>query len=89
MRLFSPRPMICREAVEAVTAYLEDALRPRERARFERHLTACEHCTAYLEQIRATIAVTGTIAAEDLSPEAQRALQGVFAAWAAEGGQSA
>jgi anti-sigma factor RsiW len=89
MRLFSPRPMICREAVEAMTAYLEGAMRPRARARFEAHIAACEHCTAYLEQIRVTIALTGTIAAEDLSPEAQRALQGVFSAWAAEGSRGA
>jgi anti-sigma factor RsiW len=78
-------PMICREAVEAVTAYLEGALPARGRARLEAHLAACPHCAAYLEQIRETIAVTGSIGAEDLSPEAQAALQDVFAAWAAEG----
>jgi anti-sigma factor RsiW len=84
MKLFTRKPLICREAVEAVTAYLEGQLPPRERARFERHLAGCPHCTAYLEQIRETIAVTGAIAAGDLSPDAQAALQGVFAAWAAE-----
>jgi anti-sigma factor RsiW len=83
MRLFSRKPMICREAVEAVTAYLEDAMPARERARFEAHLAGCPHCTAYLAQIRLTIAVTGAIAPAELSPEAQRALQDVFEGWAA------
>lgn len=87
MRLFNrkPPPMVCRQAVEAVTAYLEDAMEPRDRARFEAHLSACPHCTAYVEQIRVTIAVTGSVEPEDLSPEALEALGGVFAAWSAEG----
>lgn len=86
MRLFTrkPPPLVCRQAVEAVTAYLEGAMTPADRARFEAHLAACEHCTAYVEQIRTTIALTGSIEAGDLSPEAQTALVGVFRAWAAE-----
>ena len=87
MKLFTrnPPPIACRQAVEAVTAYLEGAMSARERARFEAHLSACPHCTAYVEQIRETIALTGSIAPEDLSPEAQRDLVAVFTAWAADG----
>ena len=89
MKLFTRRrgrePMVCREAVEAVTAYLEGTMAPRDRARFETHLAGCEHCTAYLEQIRTTIELTGHIEPEDLSPEARAALQTVFREWAAEG----
>lgn len=77
--------MICREAVEAVTAYLEGAMRPRDRARFEVHLGGCPHCTAYLEQIRTTIAIAGRLEPEDLPPAAQRELQAVWEAWTAEG----
>lgn len=84
MKLFTRKPMICRAAVEAVTAYLEGSMPARERTRFESHLAACPHCRVYLEQIRATIAVTGAIEADDLSAGAQAALQDVFAAWAAE-----
>jgi anti-sigma factor RsiW len=85
MKLFTrkPAPMPCQEAVEAVTAYLEGAMAPRDRRRFAAHLAACPHCTAYVEQIRETIALTGSIAAEDLPAEAQEALLGVFRAWAA------
>jgi len=86
MKLFSRRSdMACREAVEAVTAYLEGAMSPRDRARFERHLGACDHCTAYVEQIRATIELTGQISPEDLAPEARDAIVMVFRSWAAEG----
>jgi len=79
------REMACREAVEAVTAYLEGAMGPRDRARFERHLGGCDHCSAYVEQIRTTIELTGRIEPDDLSPEAQAAILTVFREWAAEG----
>ena len=85
MRLFAPKPppLVCRQAVEAVTAYLEGAMPRADRARFEAHLAACPHCSEYVAQIRATIALTGAIEPEELSPEAQDALVGVFRAWAA------
>ena len=85
MKLFTRRPsMACREAVEAVTAYLDGAMTPRDRERFERHLGGCDHCTAYVEQIRATIELTGRIEPEDLSPDAREALLGVFRSWSAD-----
>jgi anti-sigma factor RsiW len=87
MRLFRRRtaPMPCRDAVEAVTAYLEGAMSPADSRRFQAHLGGCEHCTAYVEQIRATIELTGHIESDDLAPDAREALLGVFQAWAAEG----
>ena len=78
------REMACREAVEAVTAYLDGAMSARERSRFERHLGGCDHCAVYVEQIRATIELTGRIEPEDLTPEARDALVAVFRSWAAE-----
>jgi anti-sigma factor RsiW len=85
MRLFTrkPAPLPCVEVVEIVTAYLDDAMPARDRARFEAHLAACEHCTEYVAQIRATIAVVGHLPADALSPEAFRALSDACAAWAA------
>jgi anti-sigma factor RsiW len=50
--------LACRELVELVTDYLEGALAPAERARFEAHLADCPGCERYLEQLRATIAIT-------------------------------
>ena len=55
--------LACRELVELVTDYLEDALPARERKRFEAHLAECEACDAYVEQVRATIRLAGRAAA--------------------------
>jgi anti-sigma factor RsiW len=71
----------CREFVELVTAYLEGALETSDQRRFEEHLAACGNCTIYLEQIRQTIRVTGTLRPEDLSPEAEEALLKAFSGW--------
>ncbi len=62
------RDVSCQQAVELVTDYLEGALSGRELRRFERHLRACDGCTAYLDQVRAVLAATGKVGPEDLDP---------------------
>jgi anti-sigma factor RsiW len=71
----------CREVVELVTAYLEGALSLEDRMRFENHLTACDGCTTYVEQMRRTIELTGTLRVDDVSPEALAELKNAFRAW--------
>ena len=71
----------CAELVELVTYYLEDALAAEERARFEEHLTVCDGCVNYLEQMRTTIALTGRLRVDDLSPEVTAELVEVFRGW--------
>jgi anti-sigma factor RsiW len=78
--------MDCKDLVEAVTAYLEGAMPPQERARFDEHLALCTGCTNYLAQIRETIRLTGGLDADRLPDEQRTALQGVFRAWAANSG---
>lgn len=68
MRL-TAAPLVCREAVELVSDYLDGALSRRDRRRLERHLDACDACDAYLEQVRATIAASGRVTPDDLAPE--------------------
>jgi anti-sigma factor RsiW len=53
--------LTCQELVGLVTDYLEEALTPEERGRFEAHLPRCPHCRLYLEQMRQTIAALGRI----------------------------
>ena len=65
------RRMVCRDAVELMTEYLEGALPVAERHRFEAHLAHCAACTAYLDQMRATIDVLGRLDAAVL-PSAVR-----------------
>ena len=70
--------LTCRELVELVTDYLEDALPAHERARFEAHLDECDACAAYVEQMRTTVALTqaagtaGTVPGMDTLMEAFR-----------------
>jgi predicted anti-sigma-YlaC factor YlaD len=71
----------CQELVELVTSYFERALPELDRARFEEHLTRCDGCTQYVEQMRHTIRVTGELQASDLSPEMERKLLVAFRDW--------
>jgi anti-sigma factor RsiW len=82
MRIFRRRrALVCREAVELVTDYLEGALSTTERRRLEEHLAACPHCSAYLEQIRMTIALAGRVEPEQLQPEVQDELIALYRRW--------
>jgi anti-sigma factor RsiW len=73
----------CQEFVELVTAYLEGALPPEDTNRFEEHIDRCTGCAAYLDQIRQTIALSGRLTPESLSPEAERELLEAFRGWRA------
>src|SRR5215216_5294417 len=42
--------LACKQLVELVADYLDDALSPQMRARFEEHLAGCDGCTTYLSQ---------------------------------------
>ena len=59
-----PGGISCREVVELVTDYLDGALTPDERERFEAHLAACDPCVVYVEQIRTTKRIAAAAEAE-------------------------
>jgi anti-sigma factor RsiW len=80
MKLFV-REMPCQELVELVTAYLDGSLSRRDRRRFEAHISGCEHCTEYVEQMRETIAATGRLTEDDIDPEVRDELLAVFQGW--------
>jgi hypothetical protein len=71
-------PYPCREAVELVTEYLEAAMTPYERERFERHLRACAPCTRYVEQVRLTADTLGRVHPEPPAAATQAALLAAF-----------
>ena len=79
-----PVGLTCVELVELVTDYLEGALSPRERARFDAHLAECDGCQAYIEQMRTVIALTGRLTGEAIPPEGERALLDAFRLWRSE-----
>jgi hypothetical protein len=49
----------CRELVQMVTDYLENALAAKDVRSFERHLKRCDGCSAYLSQMRETDRLAG------------------------------
>jgi anti-sigma factor RsiW len=71
----------CREVVEILGDYLDGAMTPEDRARLEQHLADCGGCTAYLEQLRITIRLSGRLLEEAVSPEAMAPLLEAFRAW--------
>ena len=73
------KDITCHDAVALVSDFLEGALPRRERRRLERHLANCAACTAYLEQMRATIAATGSVGPDDLSPETLEGIVELYA----------
>ena len=80
------RDVVCRQAVELVTGYLEGTLGRADRRRFESHLAGCPHCTEYLAQMRATIHLTGRITPEDLTPAMRQDFIALYRRWHAERG---
>jgi anti-sigma factor RsiW len=70
--------------VELVTDYLDGSLTRRDRRRFEAHLSGCDHCTEFLQQIRTTVALTGSVAGDDLNPARQGELLALFRRWCLE-----
>jgi anti-sigma factor RsiW len=78
------RDIVCQQAVELVTDYLEGALSRRDRRRFETHLRGCANCAAYVEQIKRTIELSGSMAAEELSSKARQDLVQLYRRWRTE-----
>lgn len=73
--------LTCHDVVEIVTDYLEDALPAEDRRRVEEHLAICEGCTAYLEQMRETIRLTGQLTEEQIPESQKRELLEAFRDW--------
>lgn len=47
--------MTCREVADFLTDYLSGELSPDLRAQFDRHLSVCPNCRAYIATYQATI----------------------------------
>jgi anti-sigma factor RsiW len=80
MRLFT-RELACQELVELVTAYFDGSLSRSDRRRFRAHISGCDHCTAYVEQMRVMIEATGRLTEGDIPPAAREELLQAFRGW--------
>jgi anti-sigma factor RsiW len=73
--------MTCRQVVELMTDYLDGALSPDDRARFEAHLAGCDGCRAYLAEMRTTREVVGRLADESIPKSLEDELLKAFRDW--------
>jgi anti-sigma factor RsiW len=87
-RLTGRSDLSCQELVELVTDYLDGSLSPQQRARLQRHIDACPHCSAYLEQLRMTLLELGELREEDLEAPVREELLFAFRDWAGGGAGS-
>jgi anti-sigma factor RsiW len=73
--------LTCRQLVELITDYLEDALPHADRVRFDEHLTTCPYCMIYLDQMRQTVRALGSLPEPSLSTDAFETLLAHFRHW--------
>jgi predicted anti-sigma-YlaC factor YlaD len=71
----------CKEFVALVTQYLEKTLTPLQQATFEAHLTDCEGCATYLEQMRQTVQILGRLDESSVPAEGKDRLLQAFRKW--------
>jgi anti-sigma factor RsiW len=81
VKVLAHRDIVCEQAVELASGYIEGTLSRRDRRRYERHLAGCEHCTEYLAQMRETIRLTGRLVPDDLSPAMQAEFSRLYRRW--------
>lgn len=81
MRPFKRKELSCSEFVEHASGYLEGTLSRREFKRLEAHLSVCEPCTIYLEQLRKTLDISKNIKPEPLPSHFKEDLVTVFTQW--------
>jgi anti-sigma factor RsiW len=79
--LLRPRDLVCRQAVELVTDYIEGALSRADRRRFEAHLADCPNCTEYLAQMRLTIQLSGRVVPDELPLAMRDELVALYREW--------
>jgi anti-sigma factor RsiW len=70
--------LVCREFVELVTDYLEGALSPDDKARFEAHIAECDGCAGYLEDMRRMIGSMPDLPEPPVDAATQEALLRAF-----------
>jgi anti-sigma factor RsiW len=74
-----PDEMSCRELVELITRYDDGDLDQADRRRFDEHLTICDACVTYYDQLRQVARVTGQLDDDaPVDPEVVAALLAAF-----------
>ncbi|MGH2820878.1 MAG: sigma-70 family RNA polymerase sigma factor [Actinomycetota bacterium] len=79
--LAHPGEITCQELVELVTGYLEGDRALPERQLFEEHLSFCEGCVVYVDQMRRTLEVVGSLREDAIPAPALDELMRTFGDW--------
>jgi anti-sigma factor RsiW len=65
----------CEDVTQGLTEYLDEALPPGRRDRYERHLAHCAHCARHLHELRQIIHRLGALPHEPMpAPMKERLL---------------
>ncbi len=71
----------CKQLVDLVADYMEEALSDEARAGFEQHLSDCGYCTAYVQQMQVTIKLTHKLTESETDKPAPNELLDIFRKW--------
>ncbi len=67
--------MNCKEVVDLLSDYLANELTEEDVAGIRAHLSGCPNCTAFLNSLKTTVALTHNLEPEDIPPEVVDRLQ--------------
>ncbi len=81
MKNVNQNQLNCQEVVELVTDYLEQALLPEMKAKFDEHIAECPGCDTYLEQVQQTILMLRKLTEQQMFPETKQELLEIFRNW--------
>lgn len=62
----------CSEITDLMFNYLNDKLSPTIKREFQQHLRICPDCVAFLSTYKKTVAVTGSVAIEEIPPKVRK-----------------
>jgi len=66
--------MTCQELIDFIASYRDNELSPDQRGEFERHLSACPSCVAYLKTYEQTIALSRATGDDSLPEDVPESL---------------
>ena len=77
----SANELTCKELVELVTDYFEGKLSVADQQRWAQHMSKCDWCKLYLEQMQLTVKALGKLTEESIPPHAKERLLSAFRDW--------
>ncbi len=75
------RLLVCTEMLRLFSDYLDDTMPVTERLRFEEHLTLCDGCTAFLDNLRDVKDASAGIDDEELTDDVRASFMSSFDLW--------